>query len=587
MDDPEFDANRSSSLRIAPEQVMLSEGQDHALAQLMAGMDDGARWVLVLGPEGIGKSTVLRRLLAEVERTDADIAVCDEGEAALGADGLLAVLRSRLHLPRRPAPRSLLGSRALEDVLANQRARQKPLAILVDDAHLLPRPSLALLAELAAKPAGTDPAVFVVLAGRPALEQPALRAWGEAHGNRNVVTCRVKPLTAVEAHQYVEGRIRSAGGTLELSNLAIQRIIDHTGGAPGLVNALCDQVIAHPSSRLGNHVSADTVDEAAEHLGLQASSARAVWGPVGAEPTDAQDDEQPWERPSRGGWRRTGWLMGAALLAGLLIYLGPGLLGSARDWLAAGPEAPRSAPVPEGPGPSRPGGARRDGASRSVPPGREGPRAAPPGRQGAEQRVATAPRATRTPPVVAAPPSPEQVATLLAGARDGQVADLTRLLTAGVPANVRDASGFTPLMLAVVNNHVAAARVLLDGGALVNTRNRGGITPAMLAVINEHPEMLTLLLDRGADVNAQSGSGWTALTFAAWKGDTALVRVLLDHGANPTALDKQRWTPLDYAAWKTRPPSPAPEGTDAGTAPDPAGGGRSEPGSPSAPGADR
>jgi len=54
MDNPEFDANRSSSLRMAPEQVVLSEGQDHALAQLMAGMDDGARWILVLGAEGPG-----------------------------------------------------------------------------------------------------------------------------------------------------------------------------------------------------------------------------------------------------------------------------------------------------------------------------------------------------------------------------------------------------------------------------------------------------------------------------------------------------------------------------------------------------
>jgi len=59
------------------------------------------------------------------------------------------------------------------------------------------------------------------------------------------------------------------------------------------------------------------------------------------------------------------------------------------------------------------------------------------------------------------------VAALLAGARDGQVGDLNRLLTSGVPANVRDANGFTPLMLAVVSGHLPAARALLDGGALV------------------------------------------------------------------------------------------------------------------------
>jgi type II secretory pathway predicted ATPase ExeA len=70
-----------------PEPIFLVESQDRALAQLMAGMDEGGRWVLLLGPEGIGKGTVLRRLLAELELTDADTVICD-GSQALGADGL-------------------------------------------------------------------------------------------------------------------------------------------------------------------------------------------------------------------------------------------------------------------------------------------------------------------------------------------------------------------------------------------------------------------------------------------------------------------------------------------------------------------
>jgi hypothetical protein len=456
-----------------------------------------------------------------------------------------------------------------------------------------------LLAELAAKPAATDPAVFVVLAGSPALEQPGLRAWGGASGGRSAVTCRLGPFTAAEVRRHVERRMHAgAGGSLALSDVAIQRIVQHTSGAPGLINALCDRVIAHPSSRLGNHVSADTVDEAARHLGLQASPPGPLWGPVRAEPVDTPDDERAWDRPASGrGWRRAGLLTGATLVAGLLIYLGPGLLRSSLDWLAEGPEAPPSAPGPKGLGPSRSDGPRRDGAPRSIPPGRGrgSSGAVAPGRHAGEQRVAafdradkatTAQRAARTSGPVAVSPSPQQVGALLAGARDGQVADLNRLLAAGVPANVRDANGFTPLMLAVVSGHLPAARALLDGGALLDARNRGGITPIMLAVINERPEVLTLLLERGADVNAQSGTGWTALTFAAWKGDADLVRVLLGHGANPTALDKQRWTPLDYAAGKARSGSTPPEGTEAGAAApaDREGGGPSEAVSPSAPG---
>jgi hypothetical protein len=582
-------------LATGPEPIVLAEGQERALAQLMAGMDEGGRWVLVLGPEGSGKSTVLRRLLAEVELTDADTVVCD-GSKALGADGLVALLRSQLQPSSRPAPRSLWGSRPLEDLLANQRARRKPLVVVVDDAHVLSRPSLVLLAELAAKPAATDPAVFVVLAGSPALEQPALRAWGEAKGGRSAVTCRVMPLTADEVRQYVDRRMRAgAGASLALSELAIHRIVQHTSGAPGLINALCDRVIAHPASRLADHVSADTVDEAARHLGLQASPPRSLWGPVPAEPGDTPVDQPAWDRPASGrGWRRAGLLTGVVLVAGLLIYLGHGQLRSSLDWLAVGPEAARSAPGSEGLGPSRPEGPRRDAASRSTSPGRGASGAVASGRHAGEQRAAaldradkvkTAQRAATAPRPVAVSPSPQQVAALLAGARDGQVADLNRLLAGGVPANVRDANGFTPLMLAVVSGHLPAARALLDRGALANVRTRGGITPVMLAVINEHPQVLTLLLERGADVNAQSGTGWTALTFAAWKGDADLVRMLLDHGANPTALDKQRWTPLDYAAWKARSRSTSAGGTAAGVAApvDRKGGGPSEAASPSAP----
>jgi hypothetical protein len=514
-----------------PEPIVLAEGQDRALAQLMAGMDEGGRWVLLLGPDGTGKSTVLGRLLAELALTGADTVVCD-GSPVLGPDGLVAMLRSQLHLAPRPSPRSLWGSRPLEELLANQRARRKPLVVVVDDAHVLPRPSLLLLAELAAKPARTDPAVFAVLAGAPELEQPALRAWDGLSGGRSAVMCRLRPFTAAEARQ----------------------------------------VIRPPFPPLGDHGPADAVATATEQLSLEAAPPRSLWGPVRAEPLETPDDQPAWARlPSGPGWRRAGLLTAAALVAGLLLYFGAVLLRASLEWLAEGPEAPRSDSL----GPARQDDPRRAATPRVIAPGRSGEvsgAVAP--RQPGVQRPATLER-TRptapTPPPASARPvapasSPQQVAALLAAARDGQVSDLSRLLAGGVPADVEDANGFSSLMLAVVNGHPQAARVLLDGGARINARTRGGITPVMLAVINERPAVLKLLLERGADVNAQSGTGWTALTFAAWKGDQDLVRMLLDHGANASALDKQRWTPLDYAGRKPRSPSNAPDPAQTGPA---------------------
>ena len=95
MDEREFDADRSRSVGIGPEHIVSVASQERALTELMAGIDAGGRWVLLLGPNGVGKSTVLRRLVAEVELADADVVACQGSEVAAG-DQLLAVLQDRL-----------------------------------------------------------------------------------------------------------------------------------------------------------------------------------------------------------------------------------------------------------------------------------------------------------------------------------------------------------------------------------------------------------------------------------------------------------------------------------------------------------
>ncbi len=68
----------------------------------------------------------------------------------------------------------------------------------------------------------------------------------------------------------------------------------------------------------------------------------------------------------------------------------------------------------------------------------------------------------------------------------------------------------TPLLFAVRQGNVEAAKVLLDAGADVNDVAADGSGAVVIALINAHYELADLLLDRGADVNA-SKSGWTPL----------------------------------------------------------------------------
>jgi hypothetical protein len=352
----------------------------------------------------------------------------------------------------------------------------------------------------------------------------------------------------------------------KFSEAAIQRIEQYSKGRPKLIDALYELAVTLPETRLMGQLSGDAVVEAAERLGLDKADGIAVphetddehdsrrsvaaWSglPIGAKDAArvSHEDETDDDRGSKRNVAR--WLVlaiGAATVAGLVVYFGPTLIRTSADWFAGlWPTAVDRSTSDH----QRSATARSEAVRRAPGVATGRPRAsatAESNRQGRESRPAEA-----APGATTVRPTPEQISAMMAGAREGDVGELTRLVSRGVPANVRDVNGFTPLMAAVVNDRVPAARALLERGAEINARTRGGITSLMLGIINDRPDAVKLLLERGADVNAQSGAGWTALTFAAWRGDDALVRVLLSHGARPNVIDKQGWTPLDYATAK-------------------------------------
>src|SRR5678815_5213963 len=100
---------------------LLYEGQKRTLAELIAGMDDDARWILLVGPEGSGKSTFLGR----------------------GGPS--------------------------DDIVASRRSRNSPLAVLVDNADGLSPKSLKLLGELVSRTTADQGGAWVVLAGPESL----------------------------------------------------------------------------------------------------------------------------------------------------------------------------------------------------------------------------------------------------------------------------------------------------------------------------------------------------------------------------------------------------------------------------------
>lgn len=132
-------------------------------------------------------------------------------------------------------------------------------------------------------------------------------------------------------------------------------------------------------------------------------------------------------------------------------------------------------------------------------------------------------------------------------ARGGNVARIESLIAIKADTvNSRNASDFTPLVIAVYRNQPAAVKLLLQHGAEVDANSPEG--PALLsACYKGNLELTNLLISYKANVNAMNDSGTSALMYAALSGNVDLVKLLVNAGAKKDQKEKSGRTALNYA----------------------------------------
>src|SRR6185295_16427305 len=153
-------------------------------------------------------------------------------------------------------------------------------------------------------------------------------------------------------------------------------------------------------------------------------------------------------------------------------------------------------------------------------------------------------------------PAPDVHPEWVQVALTGSVAELKKLLDAGMKPDAKTAEGTTALMLAARN--LEKVKLLVDRGADVNARATTGITPLMVAArYRGNTEVVRLLLKKGAKPNVDKGievrNDASALFFAVMAGDVQTVGVLLEAGARlgdrMKILGQIVTSPLAYATF--------------------------------------
>ncbi|MDI3212450.1 LuxR family transcriptional regulator [Arthrobacter sp. AL12] len=183
--------------------------------------------VLLLGDSGIGKSTLLDAVVAELQTAVTPVRIHGSPSLANVPYGVLGPFI--VGLPVEEATSQLAVLRTFWARLEEERrASQKPLLLVVDDAHDLDESTAGILVELAA--AGWVK-LLVASAARPGLPEPLLQLWFEGIAER----LDLRPLTQQQTYDILEGTL----GSQILPSVA-EVLWEASEGNPLLLSGLID-----------------------------------------------------------------------------------------------------------------------------------------------------------------------------------------------------------------------------------------------------------------------------------------------------------------------------------------------------------
>ena len=144
--------------------------------------------------------------------------------------------------------------------------------------------------------------------------------------------------------------------------------------------------------------------------------------------------------------------------------------------------------------------------------------------------------------------------SLMQAVKADDVAQVRRLIAAGVDVDATDASGDVPLIMAAYLGHTEITGLLLDAGADVTAVDPGMKATALhAAAYAGRTDPARLLIEHGIDVNAQGPyNGYTALHDAIWQNNVDTARVIVEAGADLTLRNHEGQTPLEMAKARGR-----------------------------------
>jgi general secretion pathway protein A len=250
---------REKPFSILPDPAFLFLSQKHrmALSMLEYGLTGQTSFTVVTGEIGSGKTTLVRKLLQEI---DAEITVGLVSNTQCSSfEELFRWILFAFELEYRGKDKVEL-YHTFTDFLIKEYGLSRRVVLIIDEAQNLGPEPLEQLRMLSNVNAYKHQVLQLILVGQPNLRDLLRCPELEQFAQRIGVDYHLNPLDKGETIDYIHHRLSVAGGDRNLfSTEACALIWRHSRGIPRLVNILCDMALVYGFAEQELHIREELI----------------------------------------------------------------------------------------------------------------------------------------------------------------------------------------------------------------------------------------------------------------------------------------------------------------------------------------
>jgi len=251
---------KDEPFRLTPDPRFLQKTHYLALKVLLEGVAQRKGLMLLTGPIGVGKTTVVNALLtilakAGASRFPTGLIV----NPRVSKEELLEMLLAEFQVAC-PSPSRAQRLLAFHALLLNAQRNRGTVTVVIDEAHLISPDVLEELRLLMNAESYRGKFLQVLLCGQPELDSLLQQPELDAVRQRIALSAALRNFTLSEIQTYISERLRAVGLTASpFSENAMDMIHSSTQGTPRLVNILCDACMTIAAEQRCGRIEEDIV----------------------------------------------------------------------------------------------------------------------------------------------------------------------------------------------------------------------------------------------------------------------------------------------------------------------------------------